>query len=289
MASYISALASGIQQLRLGNETIAPIDTPQNPHEVIQKHISSYNNDLGCLSECVAKCAACFEENLMEFDCDLSEASQTTIELYLSDCAPLYLDAEARLELKNEFNKALCKVVQEKWASGIAKAFYPISKISKKPAQAVNAEKWVRQFFAGVGYFAKWENNSVHNGHYIAEFQAMVSQILTSYCHEIKQQKMQTITRLAQENPTCFQQLLENAFLKNEKDPLSLSENEKTALEVVTSAAHCLTGYFPDVESDATLLKKCIWHGYSIQGMQFLETPEDKAKFFIDTFGGVTS
>lgn len=242
---------------------------PQSGPEAFKENLSKFSASAIDQDTCIANCCKSVKDVLQTSDCDLSEASLEEIKSYIDgfniavDDAPTLIGSD---NLKNAFKKSLCEVVEEKWAVVMAQAFHPIPSIPVQEKQIAAAQKWAQQFFAGVDYFNQWEGFfTCIQGEFVAKLQQKTSSAFSTYSYEVIQEKMKVIQTQAEKYPISFGKLMDQAAARAKKDPNSLSPEDLKYLDYAQILAHCVTGYWPDVEQAKELLKACVWNTFTLR------------------------
>lgn len=243
-----------------------PLEVESKPEtilEIFKTNLSMFSEKSISQEECIKNCINGLDLQFAD------ETSQVVIEAHLSNFSrvvheDLSLTDERATLLESGFKEALGRVVEEKWAAVMAKAFYPIPSISNEKEQITAAQKWTDQFFTGVAWLNKWEQRLDTSGS-VAKRQHTISTAFNEYSHEVIQNRMKTIFAQAEKDPLSFGKKIEEAIAKKEKDQTSLSALETEYAEYANNMASCLTMYWPDIERNTELLKKCIWYGYTLK------------------------
>jgi hypothetical protein len=289
--SFLSRITSSVSHLIWGDNS-QPIPK-RSPEEIFQQTLADFSLNQIDLKECIQRCCQCTrEEAFTESDCDLSYTSRELIRLQLENFnlavdKTNFLTLKQAASLKSAFNGAFSNFVKEKWASVVAKSFYPIPKIENINQRASAAEMWSVQFYSGLDYFCEWDEDPLIAG-YVADFQRLLLQAYKAHHHEVKQWKMEACAARSEKDPTGFQSLLQTIDAKEEMrrmgNVITYSEGEKDAMEYVAFFASCITSNFNELGDEMKALKKCIWDGFTIRQFRGMITPQRRHELFVKAF-----
>ncbi|MBS0651216.1 MAG: hypothetical protein JSR93_08640, partial [Verrucomicrobia bacterium] len=192
-------------------------------------------------------------------------------------------DAE---KIKSQFKLAYSLFVEKQWTAAAAKSFYPILAMSNEEERISAAQSWTQDYFSGIGYFNAFENFApVIVADFVARIVDRTTPTLHAYCHETIQQNIAKMQKRAEADPISFNNKMEEIDAKAKIDPNSLSAEEKEYIDFAENVAACITMYWPSVSKQIELLKKCVWHGFTLRQHNWSIVGTDMAqKLFASAF-----
>ncbi len=265
--------------------------TPISLEQEIKMIFNSYAQEEITDDQCMEDCSQCLIRNLTESDCDLSIASQEKLTSLLESFYA-YLDQNFHLDLSTPDDgiKALVKErflqgVEKKWASGIAKEFYHILKISDVEQKAAEASKWTLKFYKDGEYFTPMSNLINFHGK-PPRLISVVEHSYSDYYHAIHQKNAESMILQCEKNPTYYQNigaaLEEKEKLERSGETVVYTEQEKQLHDIANYAAQSILLYFPDRDNELILLRSCIVKEGFFRKLH--GSPELRPRIFLEIF-----
>jgi len=192
-------------------------------------------------------------------------------------------DAE---KIKSQFKLAYSLFVEKQWTAAAAKSFYPILAMSNQEERISAAQSWTQDYFSGIGFFNAFENFApVIVADFVARIVDRTTPALQAHCHHMIQESITKMQKRAETDPISFNNIMEAIDAKAKIDPNSLSAEEKEYIDFAENIAACITMYWPSVSKQTELLKKCVWHGFTLRqhNWSIVETEMSK-KLFASAF-----
>ncbi|MGC1878407.1 MAG: hypothetical protein WA347_04030 [Rhabdochlamydiaceae bacterium] len=293
--SFLSGITNGMSPPLWENNPPSQPISERCPKGMFQEALASFSLEWTDLQECIERCCKCVEEgSITESDCDLSDVSQQVILLQLENFniavdETRFLTIKQVESLKSAFKTAFANIVEEKWASVSAKLFYEIPKIENINQRASAAEKWSEQFYSGMDYFYKWDDEFFLDGDQVADLQKLLLPVYRAYYYEVKQQKTEVFAARAEKDPIGFQSFIQAVDEKQERRRIDniipiYSEEEEDVMECARFLTSCATLNFTAIDDEMKALRKCIWNGYTIREFKGLMTLQLRHELFVKAF-----
>jgi hypothetical protein len=248
---------------------------PKSAAEVFKENLLAFSAGGITQNGCIENCVKFIESSLELADCDLSEKSKQMLESHLENFDRGVdeisgLRADDAAHLKTAFKHAFCTIAEDKWAAVVAGSFYPILSISDENEKIAAARQWIHRFFAGVDCFSQWRDLPFAHGTFVTKLDRKTSEAFQAHSHDVLQKKMTVMLARFEKDPQSFGVMLKRIDVKlaGNQDPSCLTALEKEYHDCGAFVAHCFTMSFPDIEKNIGLLKKCIWHGFTVRSMR---------------------
>lgn len=294
MASTFEAIRRGLTSFFWSDNPKVQLP-PKTPEQVFKDNILNisamsyidHQYEKDCIAACVQAIAADFEN--LEFP--LSREDRKKIETHaanfdraVADTPHLYSEEAAKI--KSQFKQAFSLFLEKQWGAAAAKSFYPIPSVRNEAERINAAQNWTEQFFSGLSFFNKLENFApVVVADFVARIVDRSTPALQDYCDEKINQTMAIMQKRAENDPVSFNTIMEEAIAKAEKEPSLLSDQEREYVEFADHVASCISLRWPNVDKKIDLMKKCVWHGFTLQQQHWsIVGTEVSEKLFASAF-----
>jgi len=247
-----------------GNLTVTyflPARVPEQIVDAFKENLAKCSWAYQSPEQCITNCIESIKGALQPSDYELSDASKQGIDAHVDnfnkaveETSLLTLDQMEKL--KCDFKRSLGAAIREKWASIVAKSFYPIPLITDENGRIKAAQKWTHQFYVGLEYVFKYSDGDVRMSHAMIQpiIKAVVEE-LRIYFHDEIQKRDQNMIKRKENHPEAFDATAKNgtADCNNEHDKFMVMNWSKIN----------------------TNLRKSIWNGYTLKDVNksILESP----------------
>ncbi|MGE0671311.1 MAG: hypothetical protein AB7H48_04775 [Parachlamydiales bacterium] len=274
MAFLLTAVKDSVTSYLWGSSPAVPIQ-PKTVDEVFKENILNISSmtydDPSYEKSCIDSCIQVVAEDFKGLEFPLSETNCALIEkhsIHFNQCVDgtSYMDPSDAEKIKSQFKLAYSLFVEKQWTAAAAKSFYPILAMSNQEERISAAQSWTQDYFSGIGFFNAFENFApVIVADFVARIVDRTTPALHAHCHEMIQQNMKKIGKRAETDPISFNTTMEAIDAKAKIDPNSLSTEEKEYIDFAENIAACITMHWPVVSKQTELLKKCVWHGFTLR------------------------
>jgi hypothetical protein len=263
MTAYLRYVVNaGSYFVNAGKDYIWPAQVLAQVADAFHENLLRFSWTSLSQQECVDKCIDSIKQTLQPSDYQLLDAGKQTIDAHIGNFIKAVegtsrITTDQREALKIAFKSSLVQTIVKKWAEAAAKSFYPIPSITNENERVIAAQKWTHQLYDGIDYLAKCEDQSGSSLFYLQKIQEVIVQELCTYYHNETQRQSEAVLKRFEKNPVAFAKEMEHSF--NKQDP----NNEYVKL--INDTANALVIHWPELETNCELMKKCIWHGYTLR------------------------
>ena len=192
---------------------------------------------------------------------------------------------------KSAFRQGYAERIIERRTADAAQQFYHIPLLSDPQERVAAAQKWTEQFAAGTASFTQLaERFSIDPQYFSSDIlSSKTLNAFDTYYHQAMQQKGEKIVKIVEQNLGFSKQDVAALEIKAEKDPHSLSVDEKEFFECMVygvSTAMSILGplTIPCLEQRKMLLGHCLKLGKSVESASSITESEESRLAFEQPF-----